>query len=841
MDGLRRAFLRGRQIARWAKLCLVAFAPLAIGSFDQTVIAFESVLSIVILVVTILPGHRTSRWNKPISIPLTLIVFSGFGILCILQLLPIPFMVDLLSPKASNLWQSNIDLTFSRLYPLTVDEPATSWELLRIIGLFALGLSQVIGIRREGIKEVRRLLWTITLVGLLSCILYILYWVMDSRKLLWFYTPELTEKLQHVFLATFVNPNHQGSFMGLCSICTLTLLLYSDNRTHRVLLLILFVANSMGLILTMSKGAWFAYGLGILIIIIIKTFQMKEEGTKTLFLWGSSAILVMVSLIGYVGYEEVVQEWKNLSRDTEAGMVVNRVEIWQCALKMFSDYPVLGIGRGANEAIFPLYNDFAPEETFHYLENEPLEALCEWGSIGGILLLLFAYSLIWKNRRMIYDPLCMGAMIGIISLAIHSLVDFGLRGNGIAIPGMALLACISAGVVSKKHLTERLEVIGVRLKRINLMLIGCGMLILGIFLSFKPFGNNIAQDLREIRTKTREGKLDLEEMKNVISRHPASYIFPLVMAEYAMVGADMASSKRWFERAFSLAPHNLRVQVVGIRHALYSGESEQAYAIFAEAKKRFSHTEILRRVYLDEKVRSRFVLFGDTNDIENIILVYKFLMQQRETQVGQRMLERSIRKNPNNVQLLVLLGKSYIETNDIPKVEAVLNKIMATKPEMPELYDLWGLLLHKQGKHLEAYHLFLEASSKMPTSCEVLFHAAYALLDAQAFEDCDKILDKISSTCTDENAKWRSIIIKSQCYEKQGRLRDAISAMLDADRMRPGMPETMRRIAKLYEANGDMPQAIFMLRKLLSLFPDDHQARQEIERMSRWGVGGQRR
>jgi tetratricopeptide (TPR) repeat protein len=146
-------------------------------------------------------------------------------------------------------------------------------------------------------------------------------------------------------------------------------------------------------------------------------------------------------------------------------------------------------------------------------------------------------------------------------------------------------------------------------------------------------------------------------------------------------------------------------------------------------------------------------------------------------------------------------------------------------------------VLHRQGRHLEAYHLFLEAARRMPENCDPLFHAAQALLDTKTTDGSADLLARLPGLCPDSHSRWRTAVLRSLFAEIAGRYKEAIDAMQDADRLRPGMVETMRRIANLYEASGDMSGATFALRKLLSGFPDDRAARAQLERISRWGPG----
>ncbi|MFL6276845.1 MAG: O-antigen ligase family protein [Blastocatellia bacterium] len=143
--------------------------------------------------------------------------------------------------------------------------------------------------------------------------------------------------------------------------------------------------------------------------------------------------------------------------DTPADFYSRR-EIWRDTLQMVRAHPMLGVGLGAYNTVFPNFAHHDGMYKVDYAHNDYLQALSDGGMIAGVLALWFIVLLgraVWRATRA-DDPLeaglALGSGAGLLALLIHSAFDFNLQ-----IPSNALLFVFLSALVSRiaATVTER--------------------------------------------------------------------------------------------------------------------------------------------------------------------------------------------------------------------------------------------------------------------------------------------------------------------------------------------------------------------------------------------------
>ncbi len=115
-----------------------------------------------------------------------------------------------------------------------------------------------------------------------------------------------------------------------------------------------------------------------------------------------------------------------------------RQSIWRATWAMIKDHPVAGVGFGAYAVAIPKYHLASGEVTPQEAHNDFLELLASGGLIALALGIWFAVSFVrsahWQlgvegsSRNVLYARAAkFGACAGILTVAVHSLVDFGLH------------------------------------------------------------------------------------------------------------------------------------------------------------------------------------------------------------------------------------------------------------------------------------------------------------------------------------------------------------------------------------------------------------------------------
>jgi O-antigen ligase len=132
--------------------------------------------------------------------------------------------------------------------------------------------------------------------------------------------------------------------------------------------------------------------------------------------------------------------------------VVERGDPSARALELAKDYPVFGAGGGTFYTAFPRYRGPELKAYFDFAHNDYIQFLAETGVVGLALagsLPLFALVLAVLALARRRDPLARGfafaVLMGVVSLGIHSTVDFNLQ---IPANALAFLVLIAYGWVA---------------------------------------------------------------------------------------------------------------------------------------------------------------------------------------------------------------------------------------------------------------------------------------------------------------------------------------------------------------------------------------------------------
>jgi O-antigen ligase/tetratricopeptide (TPR) repeat protein len=122
----------------------------------------------------------------------------------------------------------------------------------------------------------------------------------------------------------------------------------------------------------------------------------------------------------------------------------SRPSIWRETLVMARDFPLLGVGLGDFEFVFPHYQPAGTTTYFDQAHNDYLQLLVETGVLGAACFawLFVSFFLLVRRRLWTAAPeralLAIGLATGVAALLLHSLTDFNLH-----IPSNALLFVVA--------------------------------------------------------------------------------------------------------------------------------------------------------------------------------------------------------------------------------------------------------------------------------------------------------------------------------------------------------------------------------------------------------------
>jgi len=255
----------------------------------------------------------------------------------------------------------------------------------------------------------------------------------------------------------FVNRNHFAGYMEMLIPIPLASAFSRAARLEERLFCAFCAAiMSVALVASLSRGGMVSLAAGLVfLVVMIGLFRRSasrreaEASSKA-----TAAVLILLMLaaiaIGIVWIGADLDVVKRVAGEPlTTSLATDRRGIWRDSLTMFQANPILGIGLGAFETVYPIYGHGDGSFVIQFVHNDYLQVLCDAGAVGGAIALWFIVIIARAITKVssINDPrlraLGVGSAAGIFALLVHSLFDFNLQ-----IPSNALLFLVLAAVLS---------------------------------------------------------------------------------------------------------------------------------------------------------------------------------------------------------------------------------------------------------------------------------------------------------------------------------------------------------------------------------------------------------
>ena len=131
-----------------------------------------------------------------------------------------------------------------------------------------------------------------------------------------------------------------------------------------------------------------------------------------------------------------------------------RVDMWNATWQLIAENPLLGTGFGGYAMAIPQYHIASGKLIPQEAHNEYMEVLASGGILGAGLWLWFLAIFIRRASQSLLAAdsarkraVCVGALAGIVAVAVHSIVDFGLH---ITINALVCTALVVIVIASPK-------------------------------------------------------------------------------------------------------------------------------------------------------------------------------------------------------------------------------------------------------------------------------------------------------------------------------------------------------------------------------------------------------
>jgi Flp pilus assembly protein TadD len=250
----------------------------------------------------------------------------------------------------------------------------------------------------------------------------------------------------------------------------------------------------------------------------------------------------------------------------------SKFHVWGEASRVVRAHPVFGAGRGAFEQAYTQVAERGAALRVRWVENGYIQAAVDWGLPVALLLVVLAgASLFLAVRRLAPDPVSAGALGGVVGLAIHDFADFASELPGVALPALALLACL----YSRQKSGVEPGMVRARVARAA-YLVPLLLVVPIVATLFSPLAEADARRLtRLVRDPAVPVATVLEAGRAAQRRHPADYFLHLVVAE-RLVHERHPESLRWLNDAIALNPTHPAPHLMAAELLAATGRMSQA-------------------------------------------------------------------------------------------------------------------------------------------------------------------------------------------------------------------------------------------------------------------------
>jgi O-antigen ligase len=161
-------------------------------------------------------------------------------------------------------------------------------------------------------------------------------------------------------------------------------------------------------------------------------------------------VAVTVGLAAWLGSSAIADRLESLTTAETEPSFVGRHDTWKRTIEAVREHAVLGSGLGSFEIVFVAYAGPGSNHVWGQAHNDYLQLLLEAGVVGTLLPLLalgiFLHRTLIPQVRDRTRPdwyLTIGLAMALVSMLLHSLVDFSLQ-----IPAVGFLFVVLAGLLA---------------------------------------------------------------------------------------------------------------------------------------------------------------------------------------------------------------------------------------------------------------------------------------------------------------------------------------------------------------------------------------------------------
>jgi len=403
-----------------------------------------------------LTGLWLGRKSSSPSVSL-LVGLGSIGLASVAQMIPISRRwLATLSPQAEILLdQQNILYAVgqSPSHSLSID-PSRTQLGLTFFGAFTLlllGTARVL--RRETAK---RLAGAVVILGVALASVGLIQNAMFNGKIYGFW--ELTQG--GAVFGPFVNRNHFAGWMLMGipvafgyflfkmsrgvrkpGLRNLVLWFSTKDANQTVLAGFGILVMALSLVLTLSRSGILGFFVALLIVGAITVRRRSGISGRASTL--AYLAFLVIAVISWVGVDKLASRFA----DVDLASVNERPAIWADTVRIAKDFWLTGSGLNTYGVTTLHYQTSMPGQHLAEAHSDYLQLAAEGGLLLGVPIVLTVLAFAWEVRRRFREDvgsiwwIRMGAVIGLLAIALQSIGEFSLQ-----MPGNAAMLAVVAGL-----------------------------------------------------------------------------------------------------------------------------------------------------------------------------------------------------------------------------------------------------------------------------------------------------------------------------------------------------------------------------------------------------------
>lgn len=390
----------------------------------------------------------------------------------------------------------------------------------------------------------------------------------ESRNVLGYLRPE-----QYGFRGSgpFFNPNHFAAFVAMLFFPAVAMLFLGRfTLVPRMFLAYAAAMLAIGIFISVSRGAYAATAAGSMMFLAWLLCLRKFRRLAFILLGGGLIIGAALIIKSKDARDRLAHLYQVVERrDDEA-----RLKIWRSAWEVHQEAPLWGVGPGHFEYRYFRHRSPHYQQSAVRAHNDYLNILADYGVVGVSLLFAALSVLTFSSARIFLRYLSssssdgergagratvsIGAAIGLMTFALHCLVDFLIY-----IPALAGTAALLLAIVVAPGEPKR-EIRLAALKQVGWLQ---ALLLFLIMLPLGGYGKKLwheSHHLRRGRSMVLPLATRLDELGMAVAREPANDFTRYLLGEHyrrksALGGENWEDEARTamqhFEAALQLNPY----------------------------------------------------------------------------------------------------------------------------------------------------------------------------------------------------------------------------------------------------------------------------------------------